>query len=158
MALTTDELLQALQSGSLFHQFFLPFIFTFAIFWGMLSIIKVFSRKINLILALIFTIAAGYGGIFTLLSNYLMTLGASIVIIAFAAIFIVGVAAWVFLSGGGLYNEAVPERAIEKINEKLKKLEQKYRREGDPAKRRTLDDEMFRLERQKEHIHNRKRY
>ena len=147
-----DELLQAAESGSLFQEFFLPFIFTFAIFWGVLSIIKIFSRKVNLILALIFTIAAGYGGIFTLLSTYLMALGASIVVIAFAAIFIVGVIIWVVGGGRDVIYEARPEREIESIDKKLAKLEEKYRRERDPAKRRSIDEEMVKLERKRRHI------
>jgi len=141
MALT--DFLGPLQVENLFQEFFLPFILTFVIFWGLLEVLRIFNRKINLVLSLGITIAAAYGGLFTILSNFLLRLGALAGVIAFALIFVVGVVIWAFRSGADIIS---PGRRSRKIRERIEKLYDKLARTGNPAKRRAIVEEIKKLE------------
>lgn len=141
MALT--DFLGPLQVENLVQEFFLPFILTFVIFWGLLEVLRIFNRRINLVLALGITIAAAYGGLFTILSNFLLQLGAYAGVIAFALIFVVGVVIWAFRSGADIIS---PGRRSRKIRERIEKLYDKLARTNNPAKRRAIVEEIKKLE------------
>lgn len=141
MAIT--DLLESFLTENLFQEIFLPFILTFVIFWGLLEVLRIFNRRINLILALTITVAAWYGGLFELLSTYLLPLGALVGVLAFVLVFIVGTVMWVLGRGEEII---APGRKARKIREKIEKLYEKAGRTNNPAKRRAYIEQARRLE------------
>jgi len=141
--MATTDLIESLLAENLVQQFFLPFILTFAIFWGLLEVLRIFNRRINLVLALGITIAAAYGGLFTVLSTYLLQLGAFAGVLAFVLVFIVGAAMWALGRGEEMI---APGRKARKIREKIEKLYDKLERTRNPAKRGAYIEQIRRLE------------
>jgi len=137
------DFLQGLQVENLFQSFFLPFVLTFVIFWGLLEALRVFNRRINLVLALGITIAAGYGGLFAWLSSYMLTLGAYVGLAAFVIIFIVGAIVWALGRGEEIIS---PGRRAAKIREEIEKLYDKASRTNNESKRRAYLERARRLE------------
>lgn len=141
--MATTDLIEYLLAESLVQQFFLPFILTFAIFWGLLEVLRIFNRRINLVLAFGITIAAAYGGLFSFLSEVLLQLGAMAGIVAFTLVFIVGVVMWALGRGGDIIS---PGRKARKLREKIEKLYEKASRTNNSAKRSAYIKEARRLE------------
>lgn len=138
---------------TIFYNFFLPFLVMFAILFGALEGIRIFSRKINLILSLAITFAAAYGGAFSFFSQYLLILGPYTAFGAFILVFFLGVLIWAFGRGKEIYYEsAAPHKKLEKINKEIEKLYEKYRRESNPEKKRAIDRQIIELERIREHL------
>ena len=137
------DFLQSLKVENLFQGFFLPFILTFAIFWGLLEALRVFNRRINLILALGITIAAAYGGLFGWLSSYLLTLGAFTGLAAFVIIFILGVIVWAFGRGEAIFFSG---RRAMNIRKEIEKLYNKMDRTNNENDRRAIIERIRRLE------------
>jgi len=136
------EDLLTLTTHELFSGVFLPFIIIFAIFFGALSALRIFSRKINIVLSLALTVAAGYGGVFTWFSSFIMPFGAYFGVIAFVIVFIVGIAMWGLGRGKEIYYENLaPEEKLKKIDKDIAKLEKKIddaRNKGDRDKEEAL--------------------
>jgi hypothetical protein len=147
-----DFLLQeSLQN--IFYNFFLPFLVIFAILFGALEGVKIFNRRINLVLSLALTIFAAYGGAFSFFSQYLLLLGPYTAFAAFILVFFVGVLIWAFGRGKEIYYEsAAPHKKLEKLNKEIEKLYEKYRRETNPEKKRAIDRQIIELERMREHL------
>jgi len=147
------EDLLATTPNELLYTMFLPFIIVFAIFFGVLSSLRFFSKKINLVLSLALTVTAAYGGLFTWVATYLMPFGAYFGVAAFAIVFFVGIAIWGLGRGKDIYYESVGgEKKLEEINKKIEKLYEKYRNESNPEKKRALYNTIMELEREREHI------
>lgn len=108
--------------------YFIPFILLFAIFWGLLSGMKIFGRRINTFLALIFPVVFILGAPETFLwfSNYLISLGSFLAVGAFVTLFIFGTIRWAFGRGRDIYRETGDyEKLIKKKSEELEKCRQK---------------------------------
>ncbi len=146
------EELTSLSLNELLYTVFLPFIVVFAIFFGALSAVRIFNKKINLVLSFALTLAGAYGGLFTWFAVYLLPLGAYMGVIAFAAVFFIGIIIWSVGRGKDIYYEAAPEKALEKVNKDIEKLYDKYYNESDPAKKRGIDRQIVELERRREHL------
>jgi len=131
------EDLLALTSHELFSTIFLPFIVVFVIFFGALSALRIFSKKINLVLSLALTVAAGYGGAFAWFSSYIMPFGAYFGVIAFAAVFVIGIAVWAVGRGRDIYYESDPFKKKEYLNKQIAKHQEKMQKaidKGDKAR------------------------
>ncbi|MEM7825390.1 MAG: hypothetical protein QW412_00845 [Candidatus Aenigmatarchaeota archaeon] len=138
---------------NIFYNFFLPFIVMFAILFGALEGIRIFNKKINLVLSLAITITAFYGGGFSFFLQYFLLLGPYTAFVAFVLLFFVGILIWAFGRGKEIYYKtAAPHKKLEKINKEIEKLYEKYRRETNPAKKRAIDKQIFDLERIREHL------
>lgn len=137
------DLVGALNVNNIFQGIFLPFLLTFVIFWGILTALRIFNRTITLILALGITIAAGYGGLFGWLSQYLLVFGGYVGIIVFGAIFVIGVMVWGFRRGADIIS---PDRAPRKIRERIEQLYDKISKSHDEKKIRAMTEEIRRLE------------
>lgn len=145
-----EELIPQTLDG-LIYEFLLPFVIVFAIFWGILSGLRVFARRINLVLSLALTAVAWYGGVFVWLSGYILQLGAYVGVAAFVLVFIVGIAMWVLGRGKEMYyGSMAPEEKVRKISEKIEKLYDKLDKTSDESKRRAIIDSIRRLEMERE--------
>jgi len=147
-----EELLATIPQELLFSVF-IPFILIFAILWGVLESLGLFSRRINTIIALALTLTAGYGGVFFWLSAYLMQLGAFLGVAVFVIVFIVGVALWATGRTKEIYYEtAASTKKLERIDKRIAKLEKQIdevRRRGDRDKERALWKTLESLERER---------
>lgn len=118
----------------------LPFIMIFAIFWGILISTRIFNRRISLGLALIITLITASTETFVWFSTVVMQLGALTGVIAFVAVFFVGVISWAFGRGKEFYDEAAGYgRSVEKIDKEMEKLWRKYDETRDPSIMRTIE-------------------
>jgi hypothetical protein len=107
----------------MFQGFFLPFLVIFVITWGILSSLRVFSKRINMVLALALALLASATPQFTMFASYIAQMGANVSIIAFALVFGFGVLMWTFGSGRDIYYEFVaPSKKIEKLMKEERKL------------------------------------
>ncbi|MDI6798997.1 MAG: hypothetical protein QMD12_03350 [Candidatus Aenigmarchaeota archaeon] len=148
------ENILTLSIQDLIYTAILPFVITFAILWGVLEAIKLFNKKVNIVLALAITLVAAYSGLFTLLSNYFLQFGALFGVATFVIVFVVGVIAWAAGRGREFYYESLrPEEKSKKIGERIEKLYKemkKARDRGDEGKMRALAEEIRRLELERE--------
>ena len=109
-----------------FYYFFLPFIFVFAIFFGILSLANVFSKRINIVISAIVALALAPTDFYPFITNYLLRLGAWIVLIAFVLIFVVGVALVTAGKGREIYKKTLsPSEAIAQLEKEIKKIDEK---------------------------------
>ncbi|RLI99067.1 MAG: hypothetical protein DRP00_00265 [Candidatus Aenigmatarchaeota archaeon] len=109
-----------------FYYFFLPFIFVFAIFFGILSLANVFSKKINIVISIIVALALAPTDFYPFITNYLLRLGAWIVLIAFVLIFVVGVALVTAGKGREIYRKTLsPTERLAQIEKENKKIDEK---------------------------------
>jgi len=129
--------------------YFVPFIILFAIFWGVLSTMKVFNKKINVFLALIFPLVFMFGAPETFLwfSNYLISLGSFLAVGAFVAVFVFGIIRWGLQRGHDVYVEsgALDSRIIKKSKEILE-LNEKMNRTNNQAERMRYAERVRELE------------
>jgi len=109
-----------------FYYFFLPFIFIFAIFYGILSIAKVFSKRVNLIISILISLSLAPTEFYPFLTNYLLRLGAWVTIIAFGILFIVGVSLVTVRKGKEIYRKTLnPSERLKQIEKEIKKVDEK---------------------------------
>lgn len=77
---------------NVFFYVFLPFWGSFAIFYGLLVQLRIFKlKKVNLLLALVFSMSMLYYGALTYIVSLFYTFGGFVTVIAFFVVFIVGV-------------------------------------------------------------------
>jgi len=77
---------------NIFFYVFIPFIGSFAIFYGLLVRLKVFTlKKVNLLLAIVFSMSMLYYGALTYIVSLCYSIGGFITVIAFFVIFGIGV-------------------------------------------------------------------
>lgn len=143
------------------YETFLPFIITFTIFWGILETLRIFNRKVNLILAVSLSVMAGYGGLFEIVSGYLMQLGAFIGLVAFLVIFVVGMIIFSYGRTRDIYYETGGlDRKIENIRKKMMKIQEKIDRAREDEKihlyrelKKLKEDlEILEMERSRKHL------
>jgi ABC-type multidrug transport system fused ATPase/permease subunit len=137
----------------LFQLWFLPFLLTFVILFGVLSALKIFGKKFNLVIALILSFAAALSGVLSLFATFLIPLTGQIVVISFLLIFIVGVVMWAFGKGSEIYYEQVPDKKIEKLNKQIAKNLKKAKKAleaGDKEKALRYQAEVEKLEKELE--------
>lgn len=118
--------------------YFVPFIILFAIFWGVLTMMKIFNKKINIFLAIIFPLVFMFGAPETFLwfSSYLISLGSFLAVGAFVAVFVFGVIAWALQRGRDIYRDVADlDSKILKKREDARKKFEKYQTETNPSKK-----------------------
>ena len=135
MALTD---LIGVPTDQLFQGILLPVLIVFAILWALLNVIRVFDRKINLILSLALTGMVAFTPQFTIFTTYVAQLGAQVAIAAFFILFAVGSVMWMFGKGKGIYYEQLD--ASRGINYWVKKKAE-YQDKADQARRENKDRE-----------------
>jgi len=111
----------------LLYSLILPFLLIFAVLFGALEILHIFSRKVDIVLALVFTFLTLPTGAFAWFASILPTYGAMAAVGTFAALFFVGVIRWGFSRGKDIYKEhAPPEDKIKDLRKKYDKIMKKY--------------------------------
>lgn len=147
-----SDFIQQIPQQQLIFQLIIPFLIVFAILWGALEALGTFSRRINLILALSFSITSAVTDMFLWFSQYVVNLGTFLALGAFLALFGFGVLRWMLGRGRDIYYEsAEPAKRLEKINRKIEKLYEK-RRDASPDRQRAIDATIERLEREKKQL------
>jgi len=154
MALFDLSYIQSLQIDQLLFSLLLPFLVLFAIFWGLLSTMRIFNSKVNIILALVFSAIILPTPAFVWFATFLVQLGTTLALGVFILIFIFGAIRWglsrgrdIYIGTGG-YDRQIKEKR-KKMHEYLNKLESaspsdKVRYEGEinrlRAEIQTLED------------------
>jgi hypothetical protein len=136
--------LTQLTPHDLIYQFFLPFILTYTIFFAVLQLLPLFSKRINLIISLVITILIAVSPMWVKIVTIMTQYGVFSAVGAFFAVFVVGVWAWAFRKSRE-YATGTPDdiRRLEKdIRNKKKKLD----RESDERKKMRLRRELYELE------------
>ena len=146
-------LLDLLTSGQYFNfsellqTFFIPFILLFAIFWGLLSIMRIFNNKINIVIALCLTLAAAFTGVFTIFTTYLFQFSSFLAVGVFALIFIFGIISWAFGRSRDIYYETGGyEGKIKRLQKRIAELRKNIESESNEYKKREMKKELFDLE------------
>lgn len=146
-----EDLLES-SPKELIYTVFIPFIIAFAIFWGILSALGIFGKKVNLILSLAIAVAALQFGAFGIVSSYLLQLSANLAVTSFVIIFILGVIIWSIFTVQDVFGP--PEKKVRKTEEKIEKLYRELGRTRDPAKQAAIEKQIATL-RWKQRIHRR---
>ena len=119
-------------TDQLFQGVLLPVLIIFAILWALLNSIRVFNRKINLVLSLALTIMAAMTPWFAIFTNYVAMMGAQVAIAAFFILFVFGTIMWMYGRGRGIYYEFVsPAKKMEMLNNQYRKYMQKAKEAED---------------------------
>lgn len=146
MALTD---LLTIAPEQLLYGLLLPFLLIFAITFGVLSSLRVFNKKINIVVSLILTLLVTSSPQFGLFATYIAQLGAQVVLVMFGLLFGFGVIVWAIGRGRDIYHDSmVPSRREGKILERMEKIDKKLARtRGEKRKalleeRRELEDEL----------------
>jgi len=139
------EELITLTPTELIYTIFIPFIIVFVIFWGILSALNVFGRKINLILAFCISAAAFSYMDFGIISTYLIAFSGNLAITAFFIIFIVGILVWSALSLSETFGSS--SKNARKASEKIDKLYRELDRTRNPSKQEAIEREIEKWER-----------
>lgn len=131
MALTD---LLGIPVDQVFQGVLLPALIIFAILWALLGSVKVFSKKINLVLSLALTLLVINSPQFAFFASYLTVLGAQISIAVFFILFAVGAALMFVRKGADIYYEQNPSRKMDKLLKRKAECLEKARRAGENGK------------------------
>jgi len=124
---TILDLIPNISTQELIFQIFLPFILIFAILWGIISALRLFDSRVNLIISFVITILLASTEAFVTLTIFYTQLGASFVFLLFIGLFVVGGTMWAFNRGRDIHHEtSSPTRALDRINKHIGKIERKY--------------------------------
>lgn len=146
----------------LFPTIILPFLLTFTIFFAVLSLIKVFNKRTNVVLALALSLLAGYGGLFHWISTWVAQSMVYLAVSIFAIVFVLGALMWGMGSTKKVYYANLPpERRLRKLMERREKLMDdaaKARKKGNEKVVRARMEELRKLELEIELASREKRY
>ena len=137
----------------------LPFIILFAIFWGLLSAMKIFSNKINTVLALALTMTLFFTGGFDIFTTFLFQSTTTLAAVVFVLVFVFGIISWAFGRSRDIYHETGShEGKIRRLQKKIADLHGKIETESNEYKKNEMKEQLFTLERElKFAIDNQKR-
>jgi len=145
MAIFDLGYLQSIGVDQLLFGVLLPFFVIFAIFWGLLSVMRIFSSKVNTVLALAFSLVIIPTSFFVWFATYLVQLGTTIALAAFVLLFVFGTIRWglsrgkdIYIGTGG-YDRQIKEKR-KKMHEYLNKIEN-----ASPSDKLTYQREISRL-------------
>lgn len=134
-----EDFLPIVPQENILYGFFLPLLLIFAILYGALLVVKLFNKRINFVLALIFTLLTTATPAFAWFSSVLPTYGAVLAVGAFAAIFIIGTIRWSWSKGRETYMTAKYAGGprldrIEKLHKALEKLNKEHEKALDQGR------------------------
>ena len=125
-------------SALLAKEFFLPFILVFTLLWATLSLVKIFSWRINFVLAFVVTVLTAMSPWFAFISQYVILIGPLTAVGIFLALFVVGGLVWAIGRGKEIYYTSAGQyKKIEHLNKELAKHQKKLaeaRDRGDTVK------------------------
>jgi len=132
-----------LSPQELIFKLFLPFIITLVIFFAVLQMVGLFSRKINLIISLAVTIMIATTPLFATIATWISQFGAFTALIAFVAVFVIGIGAWAFRRSREYIAGALEaDIELKKLYKKRAKLLEKLERTSSDRTRAAIYDEL----------------
>jgi len=144
--------IQSLQIDQILFSLLLPFLVLFAIFWGLLSVMRIFGNKVNIILALAFSLVIIPTPAFVWFATYLVQLGTTVALAAFILLFIFGTIRWALFRGHDIYKETGGyDRQLKNIEKEIGKLAAKRSRVS-PEEQRVIDQRIAELNARKQAI------
>jgi hypothetical protein len=121
----------------MFQGFFLPFLIIFVIIWAILNSLRVFDRKVNMVLSLSVSILSSSTPQFTMFARYITQMGAQVAIVAFGLVFGLGVLMWSLGRSRDIYYEHLGLNK-KRLRKEKQKLYREYRRVTNKSKRREI--------------------
>ena len=108
----------------------LTFILVFIVFWAILEKLRVFPKKVNVILSLGVCILLATTPAFTAFSAYITQISGTAMIFLFGVMLIGGTLAWALGRGRDVFHEQLaPERKLMDLEKKIQKARAKGRME-----------------------------
>jgi len=131
----------------------LPFVLVYIILWAILERLRIFPKRINVILSLGISILLATTPAYTILAVYITQVSGGSMVVIFGILLVGGTLMWAFGRGRDIYYEQVgPTKKLEKLYKRrgnyLKKArEAEYRRDTKKARAyikmvRNLDDKI----------------
>jgi len=125
----------------------LPFIILFAIFWGLLSSLRLFNSKINTVLAAALTLTLFFTGGFDVFTNFLFQSTTTLAAVIFILVFIFGLINWAVGRSRDIYYESGGYgRKIERLQKEIAKLRGKLETESDDKKKKLITRHIIELQ------------
>ena len=147
-----QELLQ-LPPHDLIYQFYLPFILVLVLIYASLRQTRIFNNTIIWVITFVATILVADSPWFPIIGQYIAYFGATVVIGAFAVLFILGT----FLFGMRREDEWTGNtRNIERLYKQREKLSKKMERTNDRAEAMRLVEDIRKIDQLIEHLRNRR--
>lgn len=128
MAGLFETLLQNIptEQYGLLQGFFFPFILIVVIFFAGIEFALPTKTRINMVIAIVLALLASQSPLYPWIASSFVTLGAYSAILAFGALFIFGVGAWVYNRGRDIYHESGDKmRRAEKLTKEILKINEK---------------------------------
>jgi hypothetical protein len=123
----------------LFPNILLPFLLTFIILYAVLTLTRIFSNKINIVLAFGFTIFAGYAGFFEWMATWFARSMALVVIAIFGIVFVLGSLTWgLGRAKESYYGFLSPGKKLDKLYKEREKILKQIKNTRDNEKKRVL--------------------
>jgi|GEM_PF-2919472 len=149
--MTIIDYLASLQISDLFYYAFVPFILIFTIFFGVLSSLGVFDKRVSMILSLCLSVVVASTDGFITLSIYMAQMGAFVSFAVFAIVFFFGVTMWGWGQTKDIYTKSLDlSKKIRHIDERLQKEWKEYDKSRSEYKRAAIYRRIKDLEKQKE--------
>lgn len=127
------ELFSDLGVQEIIYSLLLPFFLMFALLFGALEMVRLFNRRINIILSLVLTILATQSPLFPFFSQVISVYGIVAVISVFMAVFLIGSLRWGIATMERISGETGKLKKLYKLREKLWKEYEKALDRGDDA-------------------------
>jgi len=128
MPLTLPNLL-AMDPSQILYTVVLPFVIAFTIFWGLLTAMRLFSSKINTIIAFVLATGLFFTDAYLFIGQFIFASGTFLAAGLFILIFVFGTISWAFSRGRSIYKENIGyENELKNINKQIEKLTDKINR------------------------------
>ena len=145
--------LAQLEPYQLVYEFFLPFILTLILLFFGLQMIRIFSRKTNLILSLILTIMVAASPLFATIASLLSQIGAFAAVGVFVVVFIVGALSWGVRKGReSIEGMTSADAELNRLYKRRAKLIEEIERTSSDSKRASKYDELEHLDKRIRHL------
>lgn len=149
--MTVLDYLSSLEAADMFYYVFVPFIMIFAILFGILSALGVFSRKTSMIISLCLTLIVASTESFVMFSTYVAQLGAYFAFAVFGIVFFLGITMWGWGHGKEIYGQSLDmQNKIKKIDERIQKEWKEYDRTRSDYKKSAIYRRIEKLKKNKE--------
>ena len=130
----------------------IPFLISFALLYGVLEGVKIFDRRISLLIAFLATLAFSASPFFEIFSQFFIKYSAFFILSIFLVLFVGGGLIFGKRKISSIYEETKELKEIEKEIDNCKKELEKAEEEGDTKKVEELKKKLKELEKKKEKL------
>ena len=125
----------------------LPFIILFAIFWGLLSAMRIFGNKINTVLALALTLTLFFTGGFNIFTTFLFQSTTTLAVVVFILVFVFGIISWAVGRTRDIYHDTGSgEAKIRRLQKKIAELHGKIETESNEDRKTKMKEQLIGLQ------------